>query len=90
MPVVSYRYEVDGVGYEGAALSHNGRISAFLRTRFLMPGRFRYTGPVQVWYDPANPSRSVLEPGIDPWSVGGVVGGVTLLCIAAFLWLAPA
>lgn len=64
-PSVSYRYSVDGRIYAGS--------NAFFGSRFGIPlrasvsarvSRLSSEGHVPVFYDPQDPSRSVLDPGL--------------------------
>jgi hypothetical protein len=60
---VSYRYTVDGVAYTGNTLRAFGRnhFSQDQAEAELAP--FAVGQSVPVYYDPANPARSVLIPG---------------------------
>lgn len=83
VPEVQYEYQVEGVTYEGDRIQFG---SSRERSRFRaqdVVDRYPITSEVTVYYDPANPSKSVLEPGADlgltlmPW--GGLIfliGGI--------------
>ncbi len=60
---VSFRYAVDGVEYTGDHIRFGDHVMskeamAAVRTKY------RKSAPVTVYYDPARPAVSVLEPGI--------------------------
>jgi hypothetical protein len=61
--VVEYEYMVDGQVYASRV-----EVSGAAESRTLTD-RFRRGGTVTVFYDPANPGRSALIPGIDTNSV---------------------
>lgn len=39
---------------------------------------------VLVWYDPAHPKRSVLEPGVHAWAMFSLASALTLAAVAAW------
>lgn len=80
IPVVRYSYQVGRTKYESSRLWYRtdsfGDYSEALRgIRDVRKGR-----PVDVYYDPAKPSRSVLIPGFEPTNVASVA-----LCAIAFV-----
>ncbi len=85
-PEVTYTYTVDGKTYTGTALGldtvevSNERMAREHAARYV-PG-----APVTVYYDPENPSRALLEPGIhsDSWLIPGA--GAACLIVAAALY----
>lgn|GEM_PF-1207750 len=75
-----YSYEIDGVSYEGTRLTvydwvyrNEERAGAWLTSRGLAPG-----ARVPVYYDPEEPERALLVPGI-PWNRLEVILGLLLL-----------
>ena len=82
-PVVRYSYEVDRKKYESRRLWYRtdsfGDYSEALRgIRDVRTGK-----PVDVYYDPAAPSRSVLIPGFEPSNVASVA--ICAIAFAVFL-----
>ena len=85
-PVVAFRYEVDGRPHYSfdrhfgqAPGSHTEEIQAVL-------SQYPEGSPVTVTYDPEDPDRGVLEPGItweSTWlpGAGAVAAGIGLFCI---------
>jgi hypothetical protein len=78
-PVVRYSYQVGRKTYESSRLWYRtdsfGDYSEALRgIRDVRKGR-----PVDVYYDPSAPSRSVLIPGFEPSNVASVA-----ICAIAF------
>jgi hypothetical protein len=64
---VSYRYKVNGANYSSSQIT----LADFSSTRTRAQGiveRYPDKSTVEVYYNPANPSESVLEPG----STGGI------------------
>lgn len=64
---VKYRYQVDGAAYESDVL-RIGQKSMGLKSGAQDDVRRHRPGPETVYYDPADPSNSVLEPGLH-WSL---------------------
>lgn len=89
-PLVEYTYEVGGRAYRGRTVSP---LAPEFLTREDADAWFedcnvRVGGPVDVFHDPADPSRSVLMKDVGPefasrmgeWEVGGwVCGGIGLV-----------
>ncbi len=65
---VKYHYQVDGAAYENDVL-RIGQISMGWKSEAREDVRQHPPGPETVYYDPAEPADSVLEPGLY-WSVG--------------------
>jgi hypothetical protein len=62
---IRYRYVVDGHEYTGDRVRFGSFLSfAWRRSAGTLAKRFPAGAPVTVTYDPANPSRGVLEPGL--------------------------
>jgi hypothetical protein len=84
-PYVRYRYRIAEKTYTGGALIHYGEPNPI--TRWLgasaenappIQARYPQGSPVTVYYDPSNPDRSVLEPGVRvsaylPVAAGGLL-----------------
>ena len=80
VPSVRYTYRVDGAPYQGNRIqivsrSFDNRGKADVRV-----DRYRRNKAVVVHYDPENPNRSVLQPGMGagnylPFLMGGVLLG---------------
>lgn len=60
-PSVKYSYTVGGAAYEGETIQLSSEYAGEAQAQEIAQ-RFR-PGPVQVYYDPNNPSESVLQPG---------------------------
>jgi hypothetical protein len=77
---ICYRYFVDGHEYTGDRVRFGGFLSfAWRRSADTLTERFPVGAPVTVAYDPAKPSRGVLEPGL---------GGQAYLNVLTFLFVA--
>jgi hypothetical protein len=79
---IRYRYRVGGDSYTGARVFFGDSLAL----RFAGPGRRRLAAypagrAVEVAYDPADPTRAVLEPGAGPaaYLACAVPAGVALL-----------
>jgi hypothetical protein len=70
--LLGYEYEVGGVKYASRRLDYAGRGAGWSATRVL--ARYSQGDSVGVSYDPSEPRRSLLEPGI---ALGNIV---RLLC----------
>jgi hypothetical protein len=88
LPIVRYQYQVGSATYEGNRVTFNGRVGIRFRAVRQEVDWFAHAQQVEVWYDPAHPERSVLEPGADAWNYGCTALGIVLtLLISRFLWL---
>lgn len=77
--LIQYRYSVSGQEYHGSRRTFSDvRTSSRSRTEKVLE-RYPPGGSVRVYYDPADPSTSVLEPGV------GIMSYVLLLLVLAFL-----
>lgn len=88
-PVIEYRFVVNGVTYEGARLAPDELDSGDRSVASDIVRAFPTGSPVDVFYDPTNPERAVLRPGISGASmifpsvgVGLVVLGLSMVGIA--------
>ncbi len=63
---VRYRYTIDGRAYEGDRIwySRVGRQSASTLNE-----RYDEGDAVEVYYDPDDPARAILQPGATTWSI---------------------
>jgi hypothetical protein len=77
--LVGYEYEVGGVRYTSRRIDYAGRGAGFDVNRIL--GRYSEGERVGVSYDPGNPARALLEPGI---ALGNVLRLGCGLAIIAF------
>ena len=77
--VVGYEYEVGGVRYASRRIDYAGRGAGLDVNRIL--GRYSEGESVAVSYDPGNPARALLEPGI---ALGNVLRLACGLAIVAF------
>jgi uncharacterized protein DUF3592 len=68
-----YQYTVDGILYEGTKIRYGAWLAPETRLRYAQGNE------VVVHYDPVNPAKAVLEPGVAPnaW-VELIVGGLAL------------
>jgi hypothetical protein len=80
--VVGYEYEVGGVRYTSRRVDFSGRGAGMDVNRILR--RYSEGASVGVSYDPGNPARALLEPGI---ALGNVVRLACGLAIVAFGFL---
>jgi hypothetical protein len=87
VPVVRYEYEVGATRYEGDRVTFDGHLGIGLRVQDAID-RLRQAKHLDVWYDPAHPDRSVLEPGADAWNYGCTALGIFMtMLIARLMWL---
>lgn len=77
-PHVEYAYKVEGRSLSGERVSFRVRSEGEAGAREAVD-RYVPGAPVQVWYDPADPARSVLETG-DSWA-NAIPVGVGLFAI---------
>lgn len=66
-PVVEYVYCHNGVEYQGKGIRSDLVTYNFKRPAERLCARYPSGAPVEVYIDPNNPRRSVLEPGGDVW-----------------------
>lgn len=86
---VRYTYSVDGKAYDGDNLTYASSTfdeSTLPYAATLHMQRYRRDTVVEVHYDPKNPGRSVLEPGVTPFNV--FAAAVMLALALVFGWMA--
>lgn len=87
---VSYEYEVDERKFAGDRLRFSRRLGGRTQGQAeqavvsYAPG-----GPIEVYYDPEQPARSVLVPGPDRRAWFGLIVGFGLTAIAVTFWTVP-
>ncbi len=88
-PIVRYAFEVRGRTYESERISigaATGTESSEAQDARRVVERYPLGAEVDVWFDPRDPGRSVLVPGIPRAEiVVAVVAGVALVGIGMFL-----
>lgn len=87
MAKVAYDYNVRDTSYVGDQLRFGNYAGARARAE-ADAARYKVGTPVEVHYDPAKPQTSVLEPGADAFSTGGLVLAITgglLLAVTALV-----
>ncbi len=92
LPVLSYRYDVDGQRFEGSRITWStGRgFRKYTRARRQLD-RYRPGSTVKVHYDPARPGSAVLEPGSAPAiQPAQVIACMVALCTAFTIGIAIA
>jgi hypothetical protein len=82
---VTYQYNVDGVTYTGGLISYGTPstvdrefVEEEIATRYA-PGAM-----LNVFVDPANPTRAVIEPGVE--AMAGVRGGLGAAFVVISVW----
>ena len=85
---VEYQYAIDGVTRYGARVSYAGNVSSSNRgSAMAIIDRYPKGSDVTVYYDPADPEESVLEPGISAKIfLTPAIGGVFLVLGLALLF----
>jgi hypothetical protein len=69
---VEYAYEVEGRPYSGRTVRYGVPATTDRAAAQQTLGRYSAGAPVQVYYDPRDPSRAVLEPGVARSSYGPI------------------
>lgn len=70
-PIISYRFNVNGIDYEGNKIKYGGT-AATESTANDYCEKYRVGDIVKVSFDPMNHNRSVLEPGAS-WRIYGAI-----------------
>ena len=73
-PAVRYRYEVAGRSYVGKRLYFDEMAWASRSTAARLAGKYSPGATVTVRYDPHDPARALLEPGLSGAGNYGVLG----------------
>ena len=73
---VVYDYHVGGVAYRSNRYDYAGRNSHYFRDLYLT---LSVGDDVSVWYDPSEPTRAVLVPGIERGNVLRILFGLAFL-----------
>ncbi len=84
-PVLRYEYSVNGRRYVATQVNATGFASNRAARR--AAARYPEGQAVAVWYEPRDPSRAVLEPGV---TAGGVFWGVVSITLLGLALLALA
>lgn len=88
-PEYHYLFEVDGKAYSGNALRAAGQPTMTEAKAYEIIRQHPKDSPVEVFYDPQNPSSCLLEPGIQvTFWIAFLLGGGTLLaggCLASLV-----
>lgn len=82
---IRYVYEVGGSKYTGDQVTFGGRNLNSRSDAETYIARFPVGASARVWYDPANPSASVLDPSTTFWSWVNVAIGIVLIPLG--IWL---
>lgn len=89
-PEVTYAYEVDNRSYENSTIKFGENSYNSRREAERITGRYPVGQPVNVAYDPNDPGRSVLEPGVSGGSYIVLSIGVVFVVISlVILIIAP-
>ena len=87
-PIVEYVYRHNGIEYQGKNIRSHLVVYNFKRPAERLCARYPSGAPVEVYIDPNNPSRSVLEPGGDAWLLRvGLPVSLLLIVLGALLVL---
>jgi hypothetical protein len=86
-PEVTYEYSVQNRSYENYTIKFGENSYSSQRQAEEIGARYPLGRQVAVYYDPADPGRSVLEPGVSGGSY--IVLGVGVLFVAVALVTAP-
>jgi len=86
--LISYRFSVAGTSREGYQVSVGAPgINLPAQAAQSLVDRYAPGTPVEVYYDPLDPSHTVLEPGIGGDIGAGIIIGVGVLGLGAWLFL---
>ena len=78
LPAVGYRYRVGGTDYQGERIDFSFAQIYDRQEAEAVLARYPLHGHVTVYYDPAHPAESVLEPR-QPGRVSGILLGFVVL-----------
>jgi len=79
--IVRYHYKVGDANYESSAIGYHGVWKGTDAEYAHVHRTYGHHGPVNVWYDPDQPARAVLEPG--PGASSYVRVGISLALLTA-------
>jgi hypothetical protein len=77
--LIGYEYEVSGVKYASRRLDYAGRGAGWSARRVL--ARYSQGESVGVSYDPSEPRRALLEPGIALGNIGRLLCGFGVIAL---------
>jgi len=84
---IAYRFKVQGRDYSSSQITLMDYSSSMARAEDLV-ARYPDGSSVSVYYNPANPSESVLEPGATRGiQILGLIGGIFAAAGVAFLFM---
>lgn len=83
IPIIDYRYVVNGKGYVGRRVLFGGLAIPTRGNAQEVVDRYPVGQQVTVMYDPANPAESTLEPGASAGSVSFLATGIFCLVTGA-------
>jgi hypothetical protein len=87
-PEVTYRYVVDGQSYESYTIKFGENAYGNRNTAEAIAARYPDGSRVTVYYDPADPERAVLEPGVSAGSY--IVFSIGAIFLVVGLVIPPA
>lgn len=89
VPDIQVCYEVAGKSYRSDNIGYQGLLGAVGSVGPSYSDRFPHGATVPVWYDPANPSRSVLIPGASSgnWLAVATAAAVWVSTLVFSWWL---
>jgi hypothetical protein len=86
-PRVTYTYQVNGLSYESYMIKYGETSYGNEGTALEILSRYPVGQAVNVYYDPTNPDRAVLEPGVSGGSY--ILLGIGVLFVGVSLVPAP-
>lgn len=86
-PEITYRYQVDTVSYENGTIKFGENAYSSRREAEQIAAGYPVGRDVTVYYNPDQPDRSVLEPGVSGGSY--IVLGIGVLFLVITLIIAP-
>lgn len=72
-PRVEYIYKVNGLIYTSFTLRLTGDMTCSKRRAQRIVDYYQFKDPVNVWYDPQQPTRATLKPGGAGWLLAGLI-----------------
>ena len=83
-PKVLYRYSVNGVTREGSTISFNPRSTAREDAFTTVTDLYPVGRTIRVWYQPNDPSQTVLDTSPADWLVARLLGVVLVFVSTGF------